>query len=184
MDYRAVFDAVTHDECYERNIDWGEPRPGHPEGKVGAHIAELERNLDALRPRLSEEEFWKLRVLVHVHDTFKGHAKDGARITDPGSHASLARRFLAGFTSDADLLAMTQFHDEPYALWRQVQHHGHYDQRRFDALLATIRDWNVFLAFLIVDGCTAGKQRDPLHWFFAETAGRVASRFTARDILE
>ncbi len=178
MDYRAVFDAITHDECYGRNIEWGEPRPGHPEGTLRAHIAELERNLAALRPRLSEDEYWKLRVLIHVHDTFKGEARDGARITDPHSHASLA-----GFADDADLLAITQFHDEPYALWRQVQHHSRYDQKRFDALLAAIQDWNVFLAFLIVDGCTGGKQRDPLHWFFGEIAGRVESRFTAGDIL-
>ena len=142
------------------------------------------RTLDTLRNRLSDDEFWKLRVLIHVHDTFKGEARDGARITDPCSHASLARRFLAGFTGDPDLLAMTQFHDEPYALWRQVQHRYAYDQRRFDALLAAIRDWNVFLAFLIVDGCTAGKKRDPLHWFFAEVAGRVESCFAAGDILE
>ena len=183
MDYQDVFAAVTADERYERNIDWGQPRPGHPEGTLRAHIADLERNLAALRSRLSESEFWKLRVLIHVHDTFKGEAKEGARITDPRSHASLARGFLAEFTSDPDLLAITQFHDEPYALWRQVQHRHHYDQRRFDALLAAVRDWNLFTAFLIVDGCTEGKSRDPLRWFLEEIAGRVETRFGVGDIL-
>ena len=184
MDYDALFQAVTGDECYARNVEWGEPRAGHPEGKIKAHIAELERNAAAFRHRLSEDEFWKLRVLIHVHDTFKGEAREGARITDPHSHASLARRFLAGFTNDANLLSVVQFHDEPYALWRQVQHRHHYDQKRFDALLATIQGWDLFLAFLIVDGSTAGKSREPLHWFFHEVAGRVDSQFTAGDILE
>ena len=184
MDYSVVFQAVTNDERYQRNIEWGEPRAGHPEGKISAHIAQLERNAATLRRRLPESEFWKLRVLIHVHDTFKGEAKEGARITDPCSHASLARQFLAGFTSDADLLAIVQFHDEPYALWRQVQHRYHYDQARFDTLLATIHDWDLFLAFLIVDGCTAGKSREPLHWFFQEIAGRVQAEFTEADILE
>ena len=184
MDYSAVFQAVTGDECYQRNIEWGEPRAGHPEGKIRAHIAQLERNAAVFRHRLPESEFWKLRVLIHVHDTFKGEAKDGARITDPSSHASLARRFLAGFTDETDLLAIVQFHDEPYALWRQVQHRGHYDQARFDALRATIHDWDLFLAFLIVDGCTVGKSREPLHWFFQEIVGQVKAEFTEADILE
>ena len=184
MDLGALFQAVTSDECYQRNIQWGEPRPGHPEGKISAHIAELEHNAAAFCSRLPESEFWKLRVLIHVHDLFKGQAREGVRITDPRSHASLARQFLAGFTRDADLLAIVQFHDEPYALWRQVQHRGHYDQGRYDALLATIHDWDLFLAFLIVDGSTAGKSREPLHWFFHEIAGRVKSQFTAADILE
>ena len=184
MDYGAFFQAVTRDERYQRNIEWGEPRSGHPEGKVSAHIAELERNAASFRDRLSESEFWKLRVLIHVHDTFKCEAREGARIMDPQSHASLARQFLAGFTSEPGLLAIVQFHDEPYALWRQVQHRSQYDHARFDALLATIHDWDLFLAFLIVDGCTGGKKREPLHWFFAEVAGRVESQFSAADILE
>ena len=38
-------------------------------------------------------------------------------ITDPKSHASLARGFLATHCDDADLLAMLQYHDEPFALY-------------------------------------------------------------------
>ena len=79
---------------------------------------------------------------------------------------------------------MTQFHDVPYALWRQFRHGHGFNRARFDTLLATIRDWDLFLAFLIVDGSTAGKSREPLHWFFGEVAGRVPSRLTAADILE
>ncbi|WP_168218899.1 response regulator [Limnoglobus roseus] len=41
----------------------GVPRAGHLEGTVRAHIDELECNLDALRPKLSEE-YWKLRLAV------------------------------------------------------------------------------------------------------------------------
>jgi hypothetical protein len=50
-------------------------------------------------------------------------------------------------------------------------------------LLRTIRDWDVFLAFLIIDGCTAGKTREPLQWFFQQLEGKVRSRFGATDIL-
>jgi hypothetical protein len=73
---------------------------------------------------------------------------------------------------------MVQYHDEPYALWRQFSGKGQFNVERLDSLLQTIKDWNLFLAFLIVDGCTAGKSREPLRWFIQEIQGKVASSFT------
>jgi hypothetical protein len=182
-DYRAVYYAILADARYQENLDWGEARPGHPEGTVRAHIAEIERNLEALKSRLSETDYWKLRVLVHTHDSFKRDAEPGVSILHPKSHASLARTFLSEYCDDPDLLAMVQCHDEPFALWRQAESKGSCNQARFDALLHAIKDWNLFLAFSIMDGCTEGKGREPLRWLFAEVAGQVNSRFTAEDIL-
>jgi hypothetical protein len=182
-DYQKAFEAVTADPRYLANLDWGKARPGHPEGTVRAHLAEIEPNLQTLRPKLSDEEYWKLKLLVHTHDSFKAEAKPGVAITDPQSHASLARAFLAQHCDDADLLAMVQYHDEPFALYRQVESKGKYNQERFDALLKAIADWNLFLAFNIIDGCTAGKSQKPLHWLFGEVAGKVQSRFGAADII-
>ena len=103
-------------------------------------------------------------------------------ISDQHSHASIARAFLATFCDDDDLLAMVQYHDEPFALYRQARFKGQYSQERFSALLRAIRDWNLFLAFNIIDGCTAGKSREPLLWLFGEVAGKVESKFTDADI--
>jgi hypothetical protein len=183
MDYRAICDAVMADPRYQANLDWGEPRAGHPEGTVRAHIAEIEPNLEALKSKLSQEDYWKLKVLLHAHDSFKRESKKGVPISHPRSHASLARAFLAEFCDDADLLAMVQYHDEPFALWRGVEAKGSYKQERMAALLGAIQDWNLFLAFNIIDGCTAGKSREPLIWFFQEASGKVQSSFTAADIL-
>jgi hypothetical protein len=177
-----AFDAVVADPRYLSNLDWGESRPGHPEGTVRAHIAELERNLATLRPRLDDEQYWKLKLLIHTHDSFKAEARPGAAIADPDSHASLARAFLASHCDDADLLAMVQLHDEPFALFRQAKSKGTHNRDRFEALFHAIHDWNLFLAFCIVDGCTDGKSREPLHWLFREVAGRVQSEFTAADL--
>jgi hypothetical protein len=182
-DYKEIFDAITSDPRYQRNLDWGEVRPGHPEGSIRAHIAELERNLASLRGKLSETDYWRLKVLVHAHDTFKAEAQPGAPIAAPDSHASLARAFLAEFCDDADMLAMVQYHDEPFALWRQFKLKGRLNEERLTALLTNIRDWNLFLAFNIVDGCTEGKQRDSLRWLFRLVAERVESTFTEADIL-
>src|SRR5437868_13268962 len=161
-DYQTAFERVTADARYLQNLDWGQPRSGHPEGTVRAHIAELEGNLKRFRSRLSDEEFWKLKLLIHTHDSSKAEAASGAPITDPRSHASLARAFLAEFCDDSDLQAMVQFHDEPYALWRQVNLKGKHNPERFNALLSAIKDWNLFLTFLLIDGCTEGKGREPL----------------------
>ena len=180
--YGVAFDAIIHDARYLKNLDWGESRPGHPEGTIRAHIAELEDNLAALRNRLSESDRWKLKLLIHTHDTFKPEAERGASISDPASHASLARAFLASYCSDPDLLAMVQYHDEPFALWRQFQAKGRCNQERFAALLSSIKDWNLFLAFCIIDGCTEGKSRAPLAWFLGQVSGKVQSCFSTADI--
>lgn len=177
--YQLILDAICADPRYRRNLDWGEPRPGHPEGTVRAHIDEVERNVEHLRPKLNDDEYWKLRVLVHTHDTFKRDAEPGVPIADPRSHASLARAFLAEFCDDGQLLAIVQYHDEPYALWRQHRLNDERLQKLFDA----VEDWNLFLAFCIADGCTAGKSREPLRWWFRTVAGRVESRFTETDLV-
>lgn len=202
MDYAAAFRALIADPRYQKNIEWGEPRSGHPEGTVSAHIAELEANLELLfvplwrgellksrasltqsEAQLTESDYWKLKLLIHSHDTFKAESKSGVAISHPASHASLARAFLAEYCDDADLLEMVQFHDEPFALWRQVQTKGACDTERMTALLNRISDWGLFLAFLIIDGCTEGKSRESLVWFFKELEGRVSSRFSAADII-
>jgi hypothetical protein len=183
FDYKSAFDALVQDPRYQKNLDWGEARPGHPEGTVRAHIAELEANLETLRPSLSEGDYWKLKLLIHTHDSFKAEARRDVAITDPRSHASLARDFLAEYCSDADLLAMVQFHDEPFALWRQVQSKGSCSHDRIAALLANIKDWNLFLAFNIIDGCTMGKSREPLAWLFQEVDGKVQATFTSASII-
>jgi len=182
-DYKEIFDAITRDPRYQRNLDWGEVRPGHPEGTIRAHIAELERNLEQLHAKVSEADYWRLKVLVHTHDTFKAEAQPNAPITAPNSHASLARAFLAEFCDDADMLATAQYHDEPFALWRQFKLKGRLNEERLNTLLTSIRDWNLFLAFNIIDGCTQGKRRDPLRWLFRLLKERVESRFTEMDIL-
>ncbi len=178
---QQIFAKITADPRYQRNLDWGEPREGHPEGTVRAHIAELEQILDQVRPKVSDDYYWRLRILIHVHDTFKGDAKQGVSISDPQSHASLAGQFLAGYlqaetlaqAEAEDLLNMVQYHDEGHALWRQFAERGRYNQERFAKLLATIKNWELFLWFVVIDGSTEGKDRESLRWFVNEVKRHV-----------
>jgi hypothetical protein len=168
---RDIVEKIMADPRYQKNIEYGEPRSGHPEGKIKFHIAELEENLEKLAARgISEEQYWKLKLLIHVHDTFKAEAIPDSPIISPNSHASLARKFASEFTDDEDLLHMIQFHDVNYAIWLQFDRTGSYDIQRFNNLLDTIQDWDLFLIFIIIDGSTKGKERFKLIWFIQEVA--------------
>ena len=169
MDYRRAVEEVMDDPRYKRNVAFGEPRPGHPEGSVKNHIAELESNLEQLNHRLNGKiDYWKLMFLIHVHDTFKVDAVKGVSARDPRSHGALAREFAGDFIDDPDILAMIQFHDENYFLWKQFRATGEYDTGSFMELLRIIDDWDLFLAFTIIDGNTRGKELDNLTWFIAK----------------
>ena len=40
-DYQQIFNAITRDPRYQRNLDWGEPRPGHPEERSAPTLPSL-----------------------------------------------------------------------------------------------------------------------------------------------
>lgn len=174
---QEIVTRVLTDPRYQQNIEYGRPRPGHPEGKVRFHIADLEANLEQIRQRgISEEEYWKLKFLIHVHDTFKAQAKKNVPALHPRSHATLARQFAARFTDDIDLLNMIQYHDQNYYLWLDYLRNGSLDMTTFLALLDTIQDWDLFLMFTIIDGRTAGKDKNKLGWFIEEVRKHKQTR--------
>ncbi|MEP7135746.1 MAG: hypothetical protein ABI904_12515 [Chloroflexota bacterium] len=165
---KKIVQKIVSDPRYLKNIEYGEPRSGHPEGKVKFHIAELEEILERFAPRISKEQYWKLKFLIHTHDAFKAEAQPNSPIESPHSHASLARNFASEFTDDMDLLNMIQYHDVDFSLWKEYAGTGAYDAERLSKLLDTIVDWDLFLLFLIIDGSTKGKEPEKLYWFFSE----------------
>jgi hypothetical protein len=62
-------ERIVSDARWIAGASWGRPRPGHPEGQVRLHIAEVLANLD--REGLDEEARSRLRVVALVHDTFR-----------------------------------------------------------------------------------------------------------------
>lgn len=172
---------IVSDPRYTRNVAYGKPRPGHPEGNVAAHISELEKNLATLAPHLkslceSDAEHTKLlaelKLLIHTHDTFKAESEKRVPIAHERSHASLARKFLEEFVSDQRLLAVAQQHDVPFSLYRQHERFGDLNEARFAELCDAIPDWKIFLTFQLIDNTTAGKvapqgTTGPVEWFLA-----------------
>lgn len=166
---KEILDRIKADPRYRKNIEFEPPHEGHPEGKIKFHIADLEANLEILvKKNISEDDCWKLKFIIHVHDLFKEGALRGVPTLHPQNHASLARQFASEFTDDADLLNMIQYHDENYKLWREYLQTGNYNRERFQELLDAIQDWDLFLIFVIIDGCTEGKDPAKIHWFIDE----------------
>jgi len=163
---KEIYEKVIKHERYLKNIKYGEPRRGHAEGSVENHIKELEENLEKLREDdpFVEQFYWKLKVLIHVHDSFKAESARNAPILDPNSHASLARAFLAQYTEDTDMLNIAQYHDIGYAVFRNFKDKGHFNYKRLDAALESIHNHNLFLLFCIIDSCTVSKGREMITW--------------------
>jgi hypothetical protein len=160
-----ILDEIKSSKRYSANVLWGKPRGGHPEGTVANHIRELEANLARISYLLDEQEILQQQILIHVHDTFKREAVSGSPIEDPESHASLAATFLAEVAPEQrQLILITQYHDEMYAIWRRVRGGGSHDRERIQKLVGKISEWDTFATFLLIDNLTAGKNREPTNW--------------------
>ena len=162
--------AVAADPELLAGLAWGKPRAGHPEGTVGAHVADLLRTIerDDRPPELRAE----LRFLALVHDAFKYRVQEWRPKTGENHHATRARRFAEGFTDDERLLATIQYHDAPYAIWRKLKRRGRLDEERFSSMLESVPDLELFLLFIELDGSTEGKNPEPIAWFRDELRRR------------
>ena len=159
----ALERAIGEDAELLRGLAWGRPRRGHPEGSVGAHVADLLEKLDeegAAGPMRAE-----LRLVALVHDSFKYQVDQSRPRSGENHHAMLARRFAERYLDDERLLAVIELHDRPYALWRRLKRTGSLDPARLEALLGRIPDLDLMMRFVALDGWTEGKDPEPVRWF-------------------
>jgi hypothetical protein len=147
-------------------LAWGRPRPGHPEGAVGAHVGDLLRTID--RDGYTGETRRKLRFMALVHDSFKYRVHEWRPKTGRNHHATRARAFSERFVDDEGLLAAIELHDKPYSLWRKMQRRGRLDEPAFEEMMSRIGDPELFLRFIELDGSTEGKNPEPIRWFREE----------------
>ena len=106
---------------FRHGLLWGEPRFGHPEGKVLLHVREVLDNIDHI-DGLPEPLRTQLRLITFVHDTFK-FAEDRSHPRDWSKHhGQLARRFLEPFIRDAAVLDVMETHDDAYYAWLGQKH--------------------------------------------------------------
>ena len=143
-------------------LAWGEPRRSHPEGRVGAHVADLLDTLerwDEPEPRRRE-----LRFVALVHDSFKYAVSPWMLRRGENHHAMRARRFAERFTDDERLLVTIELHDRPYYLWRRRRLAPWEARRGLEVIRRRIDDRELFARFVHLDGSTEGKNPAPVVW--------------------
>ena len=164
--------TLAADPVLQEGLAWGEPRRGHPEGSVGAHVADLLGTIERWGETGKRRE--ELRLLALVHDSLKYRVQNWRPKTGENHHAMRARRFAESYIDDERLLATIEQHDRPYSLWRKMRRRGRPDDHAFTEMVDSIPDVALFLRFVELDGSTEGKNHEPIRWLKAELAQRGA----------
>jgi hypothetical protein len=162
--------ALIADPVLQEGLAWGEPRRGHPEGSVGAHVADLLETIERWGETGERRE--ELRFLALVHDSLKYAVQSWRPKTGENHHAMRARRFAELYTDDERLLATIEQHDRPYNLWRKIRRRGRTDEHAVSEMIDRIPDMDLFLRFVELDGSTEGKTHEPIRWLKAELGRR------------
>jgi hypothetical protein len=147
---------------------WGEPRYGHPEGKVLYHIVEIYKNIDQILPPISMKEREKLRIITLLHDTFK-YKEDKSYPRDWSKHhAKLARLFAEQYLTSKTELELIELHDEAYYCWRLdvLEDEPEQSTIQLNQLLDRLKGrLQLFYIFFKCDTATGDKTQAPVKWF-------------------
>jgi RimJ/RimL family protein N-acetyltransferase len=161
----ALERAICADPAWRTGEAWGEPRSGHPEGTVIAHVADVLANVE--RVALDPPDRARLRLAAIVHDAFKADVDRSRPKAGENHHAMRARRFAERYLSDADLLDVIELHDDAYLAWRQGVRDGNWPaaERRAGALLERLGGrYDLYMRFYRADNETDGKTDEHRHW--------------------
>ena len=160
--------AIISDPQVFLGLLWGEPRYGHPEGKVLYHIHEIYKNIDRISIPLSKSERQKLRIITLLHDSFK-YIEDKNQPRDWSKHHSiLARLFAETFTDDSIILDIVEWHDEAYYCWRMevLEDQPELSTSRLSMLFEKINYClQLYYIFFKCDTLTGDKMQAPIKWF-------------------
>ena len=157
---------VCDDPDWQRGAAWGAPRPGHPEGTVLAHIADVLANVE--REARSPEERRRLRLVALLHDVGKVDVDRSRPRVGTNQHGFRARRLAERFIAEPCILEVIELHDEGYNSWLTGKRRRDWEraEKRARRLLERLGPaLPLYLAFFRADNATAGKSRDSLAWF-------------------
>lgn len=149
---------------FQEGLNWGKPRFGHPEGKVGYHVREVLDNVD--KYARNGEARQQLRIVAIAHDSLKFREFElGRRVKH---HGLLAREFMEAHTSDPTLLDLIELHDEAFYIWRaaHLENQPLAAKLRLERLLDALGDnLPLYFDFYKCDTQTGDKVQAPLYWF-------------------
>ena len=157
---------ICADAEWKKGAEWGKPRPGHSEGVVMYHIAEVLANVDHLAT--THEERRILRLIALIHDTFKYRVDPSKPKIGANHHAVIARTFAERYIDDLALLEIIELHDEAFNSWRIGASKGRWKEaeERASRLVARLgSSLSLYLRFYRADTATGSKEDDSLIWF-------------------
>ena len=158
---------IMHPEV-RKGLLWGEPRFGHPEGKVGLHVREVLDNIERI-PNVSPIVRSQLRLVALSHDAFK-YQEDRSRPRDWSKHhAMLARQFMETYTSDRVVLDVIETHDDAYYAWLSVKHEAFRQENELKSLDHLMKKvefcLQTYYLFFKCDTQTGDKTQASIKWF-------------------
>lgn len=155
---------------FQQGLRWGEPRFGHPEGKVALHVREVLDNISAI-PQLGDADRTRLRLIALAHDTFKNHESRTRPRDWSQRHGVLARQFMEAHTDDAIVLDIIETHDDVYYKWMS-QRRRPSPHSQLDSLKSKVGYClQQYYLFFKCDTQTGDKIQAPLRWFESVAEG-------------
>ena len=160
----ALERRIAADRRWRRGIEWGAPRPGHPEGAVRFHVEAVLGNVDEIA--IDERDLLRLRFIALVHDTFKHEVDINQPRRGENDHAMIARRFAEGYTDEQEVLLVIETHDDAYRAWRRSGRDSGRGEREADALIRRLGSAIEFYGrFHRADTLVEGKDATHVRWF-------------------
>lgn len=164
---------IATDPALLRGLAWKVNHPGHPESRVGLHVASILDRITAVGRRRAE-----LRFIAIVHDSFKHEVDPIAGYSFDNDHAVLAARFAARYIATRRILDAVELHDEAYWIW-------HRGGPGVAALLARVADASLLVDFIQLDASTEGKDPNFLWWLRRQPAvRRMRANFVPKFVPE
>jgi hypothetical protein len=157
---------ICADPDWQAGAEWGEPRPGHPEGAVKHHIADVLANVD--RYATAPDDRRRLRLVALTHDTFKHRVDYEKPRVGENHHGMIARRFTAGYLDDHEVLDIIELHDEAYNSYSSGARRGDWAkaEARADRLIDRLGDaLPLYTTFFRCDNETGSKTSESYDWF-------------------
>jgi hypothetical protein len=156
---------IAADPEWLEGIGWGQPRPGHPEGKVALHVRDVLNNIDHFFGNSSDRS--SLRLIALIHDTFKYKAQ-----VQPGlpkrSHGYWARQFAERYITDTGILEVIELHDEAYKASLLLTRHGNREAATrctMELMTRLGHNLDLFVRFYLCDNRTGDKSTTHYNWF-------------------
>ncbi|HWL07764.1 MAG TPA: hypothetical protein VNQ76_05150 [Planctomicrobium sp.] len=157
---------ILADPEFLAGLDHGRPRPGHPEGAVKWHIADVLGNVD--RWYRQTDFYSPLRLIALIHDTFKYQVDPTRPKTGANHHGHYAHQFAEKYIDDESTLDVIELHDEAYNAWQKGarDHQWVKAETRAKQLLERLGPTlPLYSAFFRCDNATGDKAPEPMEWF-------------------